>query len=517
MLVAAIISLAAAAVIVLVVLTVVLIALAVRARSAPQRRRRQTETAARLFDDGAISAWSNNDSEEWSDDQREAALIYYNTAGRRARLGGIRADLIPDNHRNHIKRLSKSVDDDDSSRAKWSDLLWLAARVEKRSSTSRSAAPQSDAEPSGGSEMPTGDPTEVNSLATALGLNGSTIDMHEMEEAGNAGAPATPDRPSANSRSRAQNPSDHDSVIDAGNPDASAKDPKGPEADSQDPEAPETTSRGPYISTADGKNPETAREDTSTPAGQNLDIADRDPASETEANSPLPDVPAWILEARAALPKIQPPDPDKAGATTSSDQPDARPILAGTDFPWPRTSIDAQQVTISDDVPEPVDFIPDVDAGELAISDDESTGDSESELAEAGSESSAGESDDKPGPESGQPSNGQGPAEHEATDVDTAGANDVAGSSAPKPAGGLDPSTGHDDDTVAKLDEIRRLKRDAKMARTSSEEATRLTVKYAREGRRKRARAAGNLAFDQAELAKNLRKQARKIERSFKN
>jgi len=437
MLVAAIISVS--------VVSVVVVVLFIRARSLPRKRRRQSETAARLFDDGAIAELSNHNGDKWSDEQREAALLYYNTAGRRARIGGIRVDLIPDNHRSHIQRLTESMANDNASQTKWSDFLWLAARVEKRRSTSRSAAAPSGSEPSVGSDLPSVDRAE--NLATALGLNGSAIDMDEMEQAAERPAvPPSSDSSTADIEGTAE--SDLSSQItpnvEHSQSDDAPTDPNDPAADSHDP-------------AQDNRDPAA---DSHDPAQDNQD----------PERSQLPDVPAWILEARAALPKSHSAAGTDAVATNNNDPADPKPMLAGTDFSWPRAASPDQQAAPPDDVPEPVDFLPDLDGDELATVL-EDTPDPHTSPADAG------------------------------TEQDTE----------------LADSRSDDEEIAAKLDEIRRLKRKAKKARRQSEESSRRTVKYAREGRRKKARVAANAAFDQADLAKRLKQRARRLERSLRN
>jgi len=487
MLVAAIISVSTAAIVVLAAVLVVSILLAVRARSAPRRRRRQTETAARLFDDGAISAWSNTDSEEWTDDQRDAALVYYNTAGRRARIGGIRADLIPDNHRNHIKRLTDSIGDDDASQAIWSDLLWLAARLDRQGSTSRSAAPQADAETTASSEQRSDDRAKVNNLATVLGLNGSTVNMGEMEQAGEREAPlATP---------KSAGTGDSGDVRD--NPNGE----NGPDAE-QRPDQVGSISKD----TPDAR-----------PTEPNADTDDGD-------RSQLPDVPAWILEARAALPKPQTAAESGVKPTRIGASADTKPILAGTDFPWPHKAASVERVTTVPDVPEPIDFIPDVDSGQLTITDDKQTAESEPAPARAGAQQIVENGGTEQHVEPSPPTNGKDETESATTgdsvarETGTASANANAPERSDKRVEAREASTDTDTDVeaVAMLDEIHRLKRKAKKATAKSEKSRLLTVKYAREGRRKRARVAANASFDHAELAKRLTKRARRLEQSLK-
>ena len=96
----------------------------------PRHRKRQANTARQLFGDDETATWRAASIDDWTEDERDTALRYYNTAGRQARIGGIRVDLIPPRHRFNVKELAKSIEPDDQER--WADLVWLSQKLQRQ-------------------------------------------------------------------------------------------------------------------------------------------------------------------------------------------------------------------------------------------------------------------------------------------------------------------------------------------------------------------------------------------------
>lgn len=298
----------------------------------PRRRLRQNETAGKFFGDDQNSRWRSTAMEDWSEEERDTALRYYNTAGRQVRIGGIRVDSIPEHHRRSIMQLATMIGDDAAHNERWSDLMWLGNRLGKRDDADPHmdglAAPPTE---SNGEQEPQSDSDHrVNDLASALGLSESRLDT------------------------------------DSGH---------------------------------------------------------------------LPNVPAWILEAKEAL---KTPSPSNSSVENLKK---AKPSLSGSEFPWP----EPPKPEAPGEVPE---------SSELLSEDDPA-------------DSTAGE---------------------------------------PVATATLDAVTANNGQ-----DEIERLRRKADKARRRADEARDLTVQFAREGRRKKARAAAKIVYEQSDLAKRLKKRARKL------
>ena len=149
----------------------------------------------------------------------------------------------------------------------------------------------------------------------------------------------------------------------------------------------------------------------------------------------LPNVPAWILEAREALRTSSP------SQSVDGDLNRAKLTLSGSEFPWP----EATKPEDPEEMPEPIE----------------------------------------PDPRD-EPQNA--PTE--------------------EPVAIIAPDPLSEDD---RQDEIERLGRKAEKARRRADEARDLTVQFAREGRRKKARSAAKMVYEQADRAKRLEKRARKL------
>ena len=147
-----------------------------------------------------------------------------------------------------------------------------------------------------------------------------------------------------------------------------------------------------------------------------LDLSEPPPSADQ-----LPNVPAWILEAREALRTSSP------SQSVDGDLSRAKPTLSGSEFPWP----EATKPEDPEEMPEPI------------------------------------EPDPRDDPQNAPPTE--------------------------EPVAVIAPDALPEDE---RQDEIERLGRKAEKARRRADEARDLTVQFAREGRRKKARSAAKMVYE---------------------
>lgn len=479
----------------------------------PRQKRRQVETARRIFEGEANEPWPSTPIDDWSADTRDAAIRFYNSAGRQVRIGAIRLGGVPTADQTLAESIATDLSSEEAER--WTDLTWLGHKLrrETRSATSRRRSSTQPAETEKLTKPGAAGHAEGSGLASALDL---TADAGDAAVAADTDADARFERIVSGdtmltevvAASVATGDSDDDPTLDAE-----------AEADTAD----DTTSPD------DG---ERAHDDNATQRGLLL-------AESMDDGEPLPSIPAWILEARAALDNdysVVPSDDelDSTGTdtttveqTSDSDTPDGA-AADGTDadLTWP----DPLEVAIAEAAVADADSEPEIDLTKLepaSTSTAQSETHPEPELgtaegstvgrAMASVTASEGASDETTAVEGRD----AGPPRRSSSFSPAMPAETVAASSTAKTEHSDDDATV--DDEAAKqctadavlLAEIKRFERKAKKARRKAKEARDVAMKRARQNRSKAARAAALLNKEQRQRARKFSKRAEKLRRSL--
>jgi hypothetical protein len=325
---AAVLGAALLAILVIVIATYLLLRI-------PRHRRRQVDAARNLFANGDQAHWRTAAPSDWTDEDRDTALRYYNTAGRQVRIGSIRLELIPEHDRTIAEELGSELTDADGERL--ADLMWLSQKLKRNKPTDAGASPESQSA-SGDEDTRLFKPTVEDSarqgaLATALRADDETHALVDVL---------------ANSAENSDDTSPEKTLKKATNSLVSHVD-KGDSDEHHQPDETATT---------------TSREDD---IDQTEQTTPADDAAEDR-----PNIPAWILEARDALAEndltgeideLDELDPapavsdviegfddiegfeDIESFETAHDAGEAVSVLAGSEFSWPDAAKDADTET----------------------------------------------------------------------------------------------------------------------------------------------------------------------------
>lgn len=139
----------------------------------PRNKRRQMAEAEKLFAQERLGTWAHKRMSQWAPDERQAALRYYNGVGRQARIGSVRAEMVPANHHATIAALSRQERSDEQSATRWADLLWLGEKIEKKRSKASTPATAS-----------TAPPTSPEASAPQLNLSAKSTEPDESSQVG---------------------------------------------------------------------------------------------------------------------------------------------------------------------------------------------------------------------------------------------------------------------------------------------------------------------------------------------